>query len=187
MRPPSRWTAPRSKTRALSRWRRASVQLGERCIGSRRPDPGDGREDDRRHPRQDYEEAHDPLAAKVADEDGRAGAPTTTMACEASVKMSVLRSARRKLFVVPGIHEVVEADPVTGQRTADRVREAQIDGPDKRDAHDERHDGRRDAHDRENATGAAATDSHGTREPRAACVSMRPPADPKPCRALIPQ
>ena len=80
-------------------------------------------------------------------------APTRTIACEASVKMSVLRTARRKLSSCHGVREVVEADPVAGQRPADRVGEAEVDRPDERDADDERHedDGRRDQQRREDA------------------------------------
>ena len=136
------------------------VEPGERPVDDavqrvEEPEPGDGREDDRRRPGQDHEEAHDPLPPKVADEEVREDGGTDDddgLRREGEDERVAERAP--EVLVVPGIREVVEADPVAGQRTADRVREAEIDGPDERDADDERHedDGRCDEHDRENAT-----------------------------------
>ena len=53
-------------------------------------------------------------------------AQTTTIACESSVNTTVSRSASLNR-VVPLAAEVVQADPVAGQRTGGRVREAEVD------------------------------------------------------------
>ena len=63
-----------------------------------------------------------------------------------------------EVLVVPGVREVVEADPVARERAADRIREAEVDRPDERDTDDERHEHDRRG-DEERREDAAALES----------------------------
>ena len=135
------------------------VEPGERPVDDavervEQPQPPDRREDDRGRPRQDHEEADEPLAAEVADEEVREhrGADEDDRLRGEREDERVAERAP-EVLVLPGVREVVEADPVAGERPADRVGEAQVDRPDERDAHDERHedDRRGDEQGREDA------------------------------------
>ena len=161
------------------------VEPRERPVGDavqrvEEPEPGDRREDDRSRPGQDHEEADDPLPAKSRTRKfERTAAPTTTIACEASVKISVFRSARRKFSSCQAFVKLSKPDPVSRQRAADGVREAEVDRPGERDADDERHedDRRGDEQDREDA---AALESVPPATPSRASTGQRAPPSDRP-------
>ena len=104
----------------------------------------------------------------------RTAAPTRTIACEANVKMSVLRTRPPEVLVLPRVREVVEADPVTGQRPADRVREAEVDRPRERDTDHERHEDDRRGDEKRREDTAALERAASASQP----VSAAPPALP---------
>jgi hypothetical protein len=102
--------------------------IGDAVEGVEEPQPGDGREDDRSRPGQDHEEAHDPLAAKVTDEEVRedSGADEDDR-LRSECEDERVTERTPEVLVLPGAREVVETDPVAGQRAADGVREAEVD------------------------------------------------------------
>ena len=107
-------------------------------------------EDDRAAPFD--EEADEPLAAKIADEEvreDRRADDDDRLRGEGDHQR--VPQCRAEVGVVPDAREVVEAYPVAGERPADRVCEAEVDRPAERYPDDEQDedDGRRDERGRE--------------------------------------